>query len=115
MNEEQSETKRITRPMWIFCQLDDFRCLKAVCEKVGEIVQEMSGEVVKSSSMGDLTVIASFPHHKYKAVENAITDALGTLPVKRTIVAGQDPYIFRPKTIALTMDLYRRHDEVLGL
>jgi hypothetical protein len=118
MSEEQSKarkTNRIMRPMWIFCQLDDSRCLKAVCEKVGEIVQEMSGEVLKSSSMGDLFVVATFPHRKYKTVEKAIAAALSGQFVKRTIVVGQDPYVVRNKTMALTMDLYRRQDEVLGL
>ena len=115
MSEEQSKTKRIMRLMWIFCQLDDSRCLKAVCEKVGEIVQEMSGEVVKSSSMGDLFVVATFPHRKYKTVEKAIASALVGQCVKRTIVVGQDPYILRKKTSALTMDLYRRQEEVLGI
>ena len=75
----------------------------------------MSGDAVDSSSMGDLVVTARFPHRRMKAVENAIATALSTLPVKRTIVAGQNPYILRPKTLALTKELYDRQDEVVGL
>jgi hypothetical protein len=118
MSEEQANTRKtegIMRSMWIICQIDDHRWLKAVFEKVSAVVEEMSGEVVKSSSMGDLVVTARFPHRRIKAVEKAVAAALSTMPVKRTIVAGQDPYILRPKTIALTMELYRRQDEVVGI
>jgi hypothetical protein len=101
--------------MWIIVQLDEPGFGKRVHETVAQVVQEMSGHVVKSSSLGDLCVLAKFPHRKCKAVEKAIAAALSTLPVKRTIVAGQNPYILRPKTMALTMELYRCQDEVVGL
>ena len=118
MSQEQIKTRKtegITRPMWIICQFDDYRWRKAVYKTVDEIVQEMFGEIVKTGGIGDLVVMATFPHRKYKAVERAVAAALSTLPVKRTIVVGQDPYIIRPKTMALTMELYRRQDEVVGL
>ena len=117
MSEEQAKTQetRSMRPMWIICQFDDYRYRRAVYKKVDEIVQEMFGEIVKPGGIGDLVVMARFPHRRIKAVENAIAAALSTLPVKRTIVAGQDLYILRPKTMALTMELYRRQDEVVGL
>ena len=47
-------------------------------------------------------------------MERAITAALDGLPVKRTIVAAEDPYVLREKTAALTMGLYRRQDKVVG-
>jgi hypothetical protein len=41
--------------------------------------------------------------------------ALNTLPVERTIVTAQDPFVMREKTLALTRELFRRQDEVVGL
>src|SRR5664279_2175255 len=104
MSEIQTNTSKTVgtmRPMWIICQFDDYRWCKAVYKKVDEIVHEMFGEIVKTGGIGDLVVMATFPHRKYKAVEKSIASALSTLPVKRTIVLGQDPYIIRPKTMAL--------------
>ena len=118
MSEEQSEahkTEGTMRPMWIICQLDDSRWRRVVCEKVRWIVEEMSGEVERFSGIGDIVAVARFPHRKCKAVEKAVAAALETLPVKRTIVVGQDPYILRPRTMALTKELYERQDEVVGL
>ena len=101
--------------MWIIVQLADFKYQKVAAVKVDGTVREMGGQVVKSGGIGDLCILAQFPHHKYKAVEKAIAAALDTLPVIRTIVVGQDPYIIRPKTFALTRELYDRQDEVVGL
>jgi hypothetical protein len=104
-----------TYRMWIILQLSDFDCRNVVADKVNGTVQEMGGEVVKSGGLGDICVVAAFSHRKYRNLEKAVAAALNTLPVQRTIVTGQDPYILRPKTIALTMELYRRQDEVVGL
>jgi hypothetical protein len=101
--------------MWIILQLADFKYRKVVADKVDGTVQEMGGEVVKCGGLGDVCVVATFPHRKYRSVEKAVAVSLNTLPVKRTIVTAQDPYIMRPKTMALTMELYQRQDEVVGL
>lgn len=107
---------RASRRMWIIIQLDEPEFGKRVHERVVQVVQEeCGGEFVKSTSMGDLVLVAKFPHRRIKTVEKAIAAALSTLPVKRTIVVGQNPYLLRPKTMALTMELYRRQDEVVGL
>jgi len=103
------------RQMWIIIQLADFQIRKAVCETTAAIIHGMSGEIVKLGGVGDLVVLAKFPHRRYRSVERAIAVALSTLPVKRTIVVGQDPFVLRDKTLALTMDLFRRQDEVVGV
>ena len=59
--------------------------------------------------------MAKFPHRKYRTVEKAVAAALNALPVKRTIVVAKDPYIMCEKTLALTIELYKRQDEVVGL
>jgi hypothetical protein len=107
---------KLIKHMWIIVQTDEPGCIKAVHQIVVQVVQEeCGGEFVKSTSMGDLVLVAKFPHRRIKTVEKAIAAALSTLPVKRTIVVGQNPYLLRPRTMALTMELYRRQDEVVGL
>jgi hypothetical protein len=101
--------------MWIVVELDDFKCRQAVYDKVNQIVQEMSGETLNSGGFGDVHVLAKFPHGKYKTVEKAIATALNTLPVERTTVLSQDPFVVREKTFALTKEVFERQDEVLGL
>ena len=101
--------------MWIIVQLADFDYRKIVAEKVEGTVQEMGGEVVKTGGLGDICVVAEFPHRRYRTVEKVVADTLNALPVESTIVTAQDPYILREKTMALTMELYRRQDEVVGI
>jgi hypothetical protein len=101
--------------MWIIVQVYDVRYRKTVYDKIIRIVKEMSGEAVNSGGFGDVHVLAAFPHRKYKTVEKAIATALSTLPVKRTTVLSQDPFVVREKTFALTKELFERQDEVLGL
>jgi len=104
-----------TYQMWIDVRLTDFGCRKLVADRIDGTVKKMAGEVMRRGGFGDIFVVATFPHRKYKGVEKAIAAALNTLPVKRTIVMSQDPYTLREKTLALTVDLYRRQDEVVGL
>lgn len=104
-----------TYQMWIIVQLGAFDCRKVVADKVDGTVHEMGGEIVKWGGIGDVCAVAVFPHRKYRTLEKAIAAALNTLPVKRTIVTAQDPYTMREKTLALTMELYRRQAEVVGL
>ena len=104
-----------TYQMWIIVQLADFDCRKVVVGKVDGTVREMAGEVIRWGGFGDVCAVAKFPHRQYKTVEKAVAAALNTLPVKRTIVTAQDPYVLREKTFALTLGLHRRQDEVLGL
>jgi hypothetical protein len=103
------------RQMWIVIQLGDSRVRKAVYEKAEDTIHDMSGEIVKAGGLGDLVLTARFPHRRYRTLENAIAAAVNTLPVERTIVTGQDPYVLRENTAALTMELYRRQDQVVGL
>ena len=100
--------------MWIIVQLDEPGFRKRVYEVVAQVVQELGGQVAESSSLSDVVVLATFSHRKYRTVERTVTGALNCFPVKRTIVAAQDPYVLRNKTSALTMELYGRQDEWLG-
>jgi hypothetical protein len=101
--------------MWIVVQLYDSKFRRTVYDRVNQIVQEMSGEAVKSGGFGDIVLLAMFPHRKYRTVEKAIATALNNLPVKRTTVLSQDPFILRERTLILTKELYERQNEVLGL
>jgi hypothetical protein len=100
--------------MWIIIQFADHTLRKAVCEVVRRVVEDMAGVAEPSSSIDGVVVAAKFPHRRYKTVEKAVAGALRGLPVERTIVVGQDPYIMRPSTLGLTMELYQRQDEVVG-
>lgn len=101
------------RRMWIILELTDQQYRRIVYEKVAGIVEEMDGEVLQSSSFADVVVTARFPHRQYRGVEKAIADGVSTMPVKRTIVCGYDPYRPFGKDISLTQELYDRQDEVL--
>jgi hypothetical protein len=101
--------------MWIIVQLLDPSYRKSAFESVERVVREMSGDIVKTGGFGDVEVMATFPHRKYKSVEKAVAAALNTIPVERTIVTANDPYVLHERTVGLTMELYRRQDEhVIG-
>ena len=102
------------KQLWIIVQLADTACAKTVCQRIGVLVVEMGGEVVRFGGIGDVVALTTFPHRKYKAVERAITAALHSLPMKRTMVAAEDPYVLREKTAALTRESFRRQDEIVG-
>ena len=76
---------------WIVIELDDFALRKPVCEKIGRVVEELAGEVVKAGGSGDLCMLAWFPHRKIKTLEKAIAAALTAFPVKRIIIDAHTP------------------------
>ena len=106
---------KASRRMWIVVQLDEPGLRNVVYETIAQVVQEMCGHVLKSGGFGDVVVLARFPHRKYRTVEEAIAKRLAALPVKRLIVVRQDPFVLRERSSTLTMELYRRQDEVVGL
>jgi hypothetical protein len=82
---------RLMRRMWITVEVTDARFRKAVCDEIRLVVEKMSGDFVKSSSLDSLFVLAMLPHRKYKTLEKAVAAALTALPVGRTIVNATRP------------------------
>lgn|ERR1039458_2474461 len=99
---------------WIVIELNDFALLKPVCEKIGAVVEEMEGEVVKASGFGDLCMCTRFPHRKIKTLEKAVAAAVTGFPVQRIIIDAHNPYRLREETADVTAELYRRQDEAIG-
>jgi hypothetical protein len=99
---------------WIVIELDDSALLKPVCEKIGGVVEEMDGEVVKAGGFGILCMLTRFPHRKIKTLEKAVAAAVTGFPVRRIIVSACNPYRLRKETADLTAELYRRQDEAIG-
>ena len=63
---------RLMRRMWITVEVTDARFRKAVCDEIRLVVEKMSGDFVKSSSLDSLFVLAMLPHRKYKTLEKAV-------------------------------------------
>jgi hypothetical protein len=99
---------------WIVIELNDFALRNPVCEEIKRVVEELTGDVVKSTGFGDLCMLTRFPHRKIKTLEKAIAAALTAFPVRRIIIDAHNPYRVREETADLTAELYERQDEFLS-
>jgi hypothetical protein len=86
------------RTVYITAELHGGAQSKSTFNAIERVVQKLGGKVIEAPCLFDiLSVKATFPHRRYKALQKAIASALVGEPVVGVTVASHDPFTVRRK------------------